>query len=120
MDKNITKAAGALNISRDVIVKIVEQTAIETKGVASENKRLATAEPLMSFAKQFYKPTPIKVRLTNEAAFIDVDIIVEQGNKAVAVAAAVQESVKSVVQSMTGIAVSKVNVNIAGYKAVKE
>ena len=120
MDKSVTKSAGALNISSDVIVKIVEQTAIETKGVASENKRLATAEPLMSFTKQLYKPTPIKVRLTNEAAVIDIDIIVEQGNKAVSVASSVQESVKSVVQSMTGIAVSKVNVHIAGYKTIKE
>ena len=120
MDKSVTKAAGVLNISSDVIVKIVEQTAIETKGVASEDKRLATAEPLVSFTKKFYKPTPIKVRLTNEAAAIDIDIIVEQGNKAAAVAAAVQESVKSVVQSMTGIAVSKGNVNLAGYKAIKE
>ena len=50
---------------------------------------------------------------------ITILIITEQGSKAVNVASAVQESVKSAVQSMTGIPVSKVNVNIVGIQLSK-
>ena len=46
--------------------------------------------------------------------------ITEQGSKAINVASAVQASVKSAVQNMTGITVSKVNVNVVGIMLNKE
>ena len=63
--------------------------------------------------------SPVQVSLSKEAAVITISIITEQGSKAVNVASAVQESVKSAVQSMTGIPVSKVNVNIVGIQLSK-
>ena len=64
--------------------------------------------------------SPVKVSVSKEAAVIDISIVTEQGSKAINVASAVQASVKSAVQNMTGIAVSKVNVNIAGIMPNKE
>ena len=118
MEKGAAKSTGTLNISSSVIVKIVEQAAIEIKGIASDGKKLAVSETAIGLTKRFR--SPVKVRLTKEAAEIDITVIVEQGNKAIAVASELQESIKSAVQSMAGIPVSKVNVNIAGYRINKE
>ncbi|MCL2109012.1 MAG: Asp23/Gls24 family envelope stress response protein [Oscillospiraceae bacterium] len=59
---------------------------------------------------------PVRVRLTKEAAEIDIAIIALQGSKAAVTGENVQRAVKSAVQNMTGIAVSKVNVRIAGIR----
>ncbi len=64
--------------------------------------------------------SPVKVSVSKESVVIDLSIITEQGSKAINVASAVQASVKSAVQNMTGITVSKVNVNIAGIMLSKE
>ena len=54
------------------------------------------------------------MKINSEAAVIDISIVTELGHKAYEVAKAVQDHVKSAVQNMTGIAVSKVNVKIVG------
>jgi uncharacterized alkaline shock family protein YloU len=64
--------------------------------------------------------TPIKATLKGEAAEIDISIVVEAGHKAIKVAEAVQQSVKSAVQNMTGIPVAKVNVRITGARLPEE
>ena len=55
-----------------------------------------------------------RVKTLGDAVQIDININVVAGNKAAQVAHAVQNKVKSAVQSMTGLIVSKVNVKIDG------
>lgn len=105
---------GSLKISNDVVVKIAELAAMEIDGVSVKGQRLDFAENPLSIANRFI--SPVHARLTGEAAEIDISVIVIGGHKAVRVAEAVQHSVKSAVQNMTGIAVSKVNVRIAGVR----
>jgi uncharacterized alkaline shock family protein YloU len=57
--------------------------------------------------------SPVKAVLKNDAVEVTVSIVVLQGFKAENVARCVQESVKSAIQNMAGISVSKVNVKIA-------
>lgn len=115
MDKTPSESAGSLKVSNEVIAKIAELAAAEISGVATEDGKLSAPQsripPLLN--------APVKISVSKEAAVIDVSIVTEQGSKAVSVASAVQESVKSAVQSMTGIPVSKVNVNIVGIKLNK-
>ncbi|MDR0197120.1 MAG: Asp23/Gls24 family envelope stress response protein [Oscillospiraceae bacterium] len=115
MDKKINTAMGGLKISGDVIIKITELAAMEIKGVSVNGNRLETAENPLLIAKRF--SSPIRASFKGEAAEIDISIVVVEGNKAVRVAKSVQRSIKSAVQNMTGIAVSKVNVKIAGVRA---
>ncbi|MDR0223239.1 MAG: Asp23/Gls24 family envelope stress response protein [Oscillospiraceae bacterium] len=115
MDKKINTAMGGLKISGGVIVKIAELAAMEIKGVSTAGNHLETAENPLLIANRFI--SPIRVSLKGEAAEINVNIIVVEGHKAVRVAESAQRSVKSAVQNMTGIAVSKVNVKIAGIRA---
>ena len=118
MNTNGARTAVRLKISGDVIEKIVELAASETEGVAADGKKLAVHETTFGFAKRLHRP--VKVYITNEAAVADISVILEQGYKSVYVAAAVQKKVKSLVQSMVGIPVSKVNVKIIGYRTAKE
>lgn len=115
MEKKTSPSNGMLKVSNEVIMKIVELAASEINGVASENGRLAVYQ---SFTGAL--GSPVRVSVSKETVVIDLSIITEQGSKAINVASAVQESVKSAVQSMTGIAVSKVNVNIVGIMLNKE
>lgn len=118
MEKTIRKADGSLKVSNEVIIKIAELAATEITGVASKNQHLVVAETPIDIANKFI--TPIRVRLANDSCEIDISIVTVQGNKAVTVSEKVQESVKSAVQNMTGIAVSKVNVKVMGIQVKNE
>lgn len=117
MEKNTSASVGSLKVSNEVIAKIAELAAAEITGVAAEDGRLEVNQSRIGLPTLLNPP--VKVSISKEAAVIDVSIITEQGRKAVSVASAVQESVKSAVQSMTGIPVSKVNVNVVGIKLNK-
>ncbi len=113
MDNNNNgSAAGSLKVSANVLVSIAETAAAEVDGVAVNSKNglaIVGGAPLSSKIIP-----PIRVKLSSDAAVIDISIVTELGHKAYEVAKAVQEHVKSSVQNMTGIAVSKVNVKIVG------
>ena len=117
MDKTPSASEGSLKVSNEVIAKIAELAAAEISGVATEDGKLSIPQPRIGIPPLMN--APVKISVSKEAAVIDVSIITQQGSKAVNVASAVQESVKSAVQSMTGIPVSKVNVNIVGIKLNK-
>ena len=117
MDKNSSAAVGTLKVSNEVIARIAELAATEISGVATEDGKLSVPQPRIELPPLLNGP--VKISVSKEAAVIDVSIITQQGSKAVNVASAVQENVKSAVQSMTGIPVSKVNVNIVGIKLNK-
>lgn len=118
MEKKAPRTNGSLKISNDVIVKIAELAATEIIGVATEGEHLVLPEMPVAIASRFV--SPVRVNMTGESAEISVSIVAIQGHKAINVAGAVQQSVKSAVQNMTGIAVSKVNVKIVGIKTKKE
>ena len=114
MDRTTLKIDGKLRISGDVIADIAEAAASEINGVSlKDNNRLETAVNI-PFIKDFV--SPVRVRVGNDAVTIDISVIIDGSYKAYEVAKLVQENVKSSVQNMTGIAVSKVNVSIVGIK----
>lgn len=112
MDKTVRKADGSLKVSNEVIIKIAELAASEITGVASENQRLVVNESPVTFANKLI--SPISVKIVDDSCQLEISIVTIHGNKAAEVAERVQESVKSAIQNMTGIAVSKVNVKVTG------
>lgn len=115
MDMNSESgAAGSLKVSTNVIISIADKAASEVEGVAvNQTNRFSVlaGSPLTSKLV-----SPVKVKLNGDSAVIDIDVVTEQGYRAFEVGKTVQEHVKSSVQNMTGIAVSKVNVKIVGVK----
>ncbi len=115
MDNQNGNINGALKVSAAVIVSIAEAAAAETEGVAVKAANKLAAPDDAPFVSRFV--SPIRVRLNGDSAALSITIVTLAGFRAYEVARAVQEHVKSSVQNMTGIAVSKVNVRIAAVKA---
>lgn len=102
---------GSLKISQDVLATIAKVAALEIDGVDS------LAEPTGSVRRIFsrgYAKTAIRIELSDDFAQIDIGINLKFGAKITEVCTAVQNNVKDNIQTMTGMAVSKVNVNVAG------
>ena len=115
MEQKTENNIGTLKVSAGVIVSIAETAAAETEGVAlGSDGRIAVLAKTPLSSKL---GSPIRVRLSADSAAIDIEIVTAAGYKAFEVARAVQEHVKSSVQNMTGIAVSKVNVKITAIRS---
>ena len=118
MEKNNNAATGSLKISDDVIIRIAEIAAAEIDGVYSVDKRLISSWYKIPFADKLF--SPVKIALSKETVVIDISVIIKNGYKAAEIAGKVQAAVKSSVQNMTKIAVSKVNVTVAGIELEKD
>ncbi len=112
MDMNeINSVGGSLQINKEVIAKMAKIAALEIDGVREITK------PTDGFLFAFKKVTTknaIDVVLLDEVAQITINLIIEYGCKVQPLSQKVQENIKSAVQNMTGITVSRVNIVIAG------
>jgi uncharacterized alkaline shock family protein YloU len=113
------KTPGSLKISEEVLIKTAVYAVAEVEGVALDDggRRLAREE---IHGVKDNLSRPVKVKLASEAAEIDVCVVLKQGFKAVHVAEQIQRAVKSAVQNMAGIAVSKVNVSVVGVRLTED
>ncbi len=102
---------GQLRISRDVIVTIARQAASEVPGVHTLAKIPVDVKTCIQHKGI---PAEIAVDLSDNTAVIDLALVLEGGFKLTNVVEQVQAGVKEAVQTMTGVAVSKVNVVVEG------
>lgn len=114
---NEKEPVGSLKISQEVIESIASVAASEVEGVASvvDNVKLKDVFNIKSLTSK-----SIKVNINNDFAVIDVYINIKHGAKIQVVSHEVQKKVKDAIQSMTGIAISKVNVHIMGLEFEKK
>ena len=110
MQSSENMPVGSLRISQDVIASVAKYAVREIEGVAS----LATAHTDLRgiFKKQMRRA--IAIELNDNVAVIDLRVNLKYGVKIPQVCEAIQKAVKESVQNMTGIAVAKVNVEVAG------
>lgn len=109
MSQNDNTINGSLRVSEDVIADIIANAAMEVDGVAAVAD--AKKSPVSVFKKN--KPTKsIKIALAGDVLDISIGIILKNGAKAVATAESVQNKIKSSVQNMLNLTVTKVNVTI--------
>ena len=104
---------GTVQISEDVIISIVTVAVGETEGVAGFSAGLGSDIAEILGRKNWGKG--VKLTITeDDRLFIECNIVATYGYAVVNVAKAVQENVTSAVESMTGIQVTEVNVNVCG------
>ena len=113
--QNMDLQGGSLQISTEVIAKIARCAALEVEGVAevscgTQNKKL---KDLLEASIQ----PPVAVEMRDGTAELTRHLIMASGARIPAVAEKVQENVKSAVQNMTSVTVSRVNLVIAGLAA---
>lgn len=100
----------SLKISEDVIATIAKLTTEDVEGVDCVSVPQKSVKELISKPKV---PSAIEVELLNDVAQITISVTVKQGHQIKPIYEQIQTKVKEAVQSMTGIAVSKVNVVIS-------
>lgn len=98
-----------LSVSTEVLEKMAELAACEIEGVKGVSKK---AIDLKGALKTKSVVKGVKVESVNGAIDISVYICVDSNAKMREVAEAVQQNVKEKIQTMTGTAVTRVNVNI--------
>ena len=104
---------GSVQISEDVIAAIVAHAAQEVEGVVSLNvKPVADIADLIG-KKNWGKGIKIMI-LDNNTVSIDCNLNISYGHSVVDVAKAVQESVTNALETMSGIEIANVNVNVCG------
>ena len=111
--QNMDLRGGSLQVSTEVLGKIARCAALEVDGVAevscgSQNKKV---KDLLERANV---QLPVVVEMKDGTAEITLHLVVAFGARIPAVAEKVQENVKSAVQSMANITVSRVDLVIAG------
>lgn len=104
---------GSVMISEDVVATIVMQAMKDVEGVVSLSAKPGADIADIIGKKNWGKGVRIEIAQDN-ALTIDCDIQIGYGQSVLTVAQAVQTTVTSQVESMTGVKVSAVNVNVCG------
>ena len=117
--QNMDLKGGSLQISTEVIGKIARCAALEIEGVAevSCGKQNRKVKDLLERANV---QSPVTVEMRDGTAEITLEIVAAFGARIPAVAEKVQENVKSAVQNMTNVTVSRVDLVIAGLAPAAE
>ena len=97
---------GNVMISEDVVATIVEHTLTEVEGVVRGGSEVVGK-------KHWGKGIRIAIAEDNSLS-VGCNIIVGYGESVVNVAKAVQENVAMAIESVTGVTVTDVNVNVCG------
>ena len=109
---------GTVTYANDVIATIAGVAATEVSGVAGMSGGISSGITEMLGKKNLTKG--VKVEVGTQEAAIDLNIVVEYGSELHKVAEAVQENVTKAVETMTGLQVVEVNVNILGVNVKAE
>ncbi|MEG0833767.1 MAG: Asp23/Gls24 family envelope stress response protein [Oscillospiraceae bacterium] len=110
-EKNDDNYFGSLRISEDVIATVAKTAALEIDGVENVSTSLSGMRGLITKTKYV---RPIRIELSEEVVNVEISIVVKHGTKIPELANAVQQNIKNSIQSMTGLAVARVDVVVAG------
>jgi uncharacterized alkaline shock family protein YloU len=104
---------GSIMISEDVVASIVAQSVQEVEGVVGLSVKPGADIADIIGKKNWGKGMRIVIAEDNSLT-IDCDILICYGQSVVAVAQNVQETISGQLESMTGVKVRSVNVNVCG------
>lgn len=107
---------GSIKITDEVVGIIAGLAATEVEGVAGMSGDIVGGIAEMLGRKNFSKG--VKVEVGDEAAAVEIYMIVEYGVRIPEVAFNVQENVKKAIENMTGLSVVEVNIHIQGVSFV--
>ena len=108
-----TRENGSVLISEDVITAIVAHAVEEVEGVVGLNAKPAADIIEMIGKKNWGKGLKITIA-EDESLSVDCNITVAYGQSVVTVANAVQTSITNALESMAGVKITAVNVNVCG------
>lgn len=104
---------GTVMISEDVVITIVTQAISEVEGVVGMSTKPGADIADLLGKKNWGKGVRVAID-QDDVISIDCNVVLAYGQSVVAVASAAQAAVTAAVESMTGVKVAAVNVNICG------
>ena len=108
-----------IKISEEVVAQIAGKAASEVAGVAGMSGGIVGGlSEMLGGKKNFSKG--VKVQVGEKETTIDLFIIVEYGARIPDIAWEIQNKVKTVVESMTGLKVVDINIHVQGLNIAKE
>ena len=117
-DTNNDDTNNTLKISNEAIATYAGIAVNEIQGVYGMAGTFSGITEAISGKKNYSRG--IKVEADEKEAKIDVNIIVEYGARIPEVAFEIQTKVKKSVETMTGLKIKEVNVNVQGVHAITE
>ena len=103
---------GNIHISEEVLAAISAAATLEVEGVSALSANLGSDLAELLGKKHLTKG--IHVQLEEEKVKVELSVLMNYGYTIPEVGKAVQDGVKSAVESMTGLDVSEVNVTVTG------
>ena len=108
---------GSIHVSEEVVASIAAAAVLEVEGVVSLS---ATAGDIQELLSKKNSVKGIRMAAQDDALIIGCNVVVLYGFSMQEIGAAIQDAVIQAVESMTGIAVSAVHVNICGISMAKK
>lgn len=117
--QNTDLRGGSLQISTEVIGKIARCAALEVDGVVAVSCGNKNAKVKDILERASIQPS-VTVEMRDGTANITLHLVVAFGARIPSMAEKVQENVKTAVQNMTNVTVSRIDLIIAGLSAADE
>lgn len=103
---------GSIQISEEVVASVAAMAVLEVEGVCGLASNLGYDIAEMLGKKTLAKG--VHIQMTDETVTAELSILVAYGHTIPEVGKAVQDAVKNAVESMTGLEIAAVNVNVGG------
>ena len=104
---------GSVMISEEVVIAIISNALSEVEGVAGLSTKPGADIVDLIGKKNWGKGMKVVIS-DDDTVSIDCNVIVSYGHSVIEVAGNAQQAVKGAVESMTGVPVTAVNVNVCG------
>ena len=103
---------GNIHISEEVLAAIAAAAALEVEGVSGLAANLGSDIAELLGKKNLAKG--VRVKMEEDKVEVELSVLMGYGHTIPEMGKAVQEGVKTAIESMTGLEVASVNVNVGG------
>ena len=101
---------GNIHIAEEVLAAVAAAAAMEVKGVSA----LAAGTDIAELLGKKNQAKGVHIQVEEEKVSVELSVMMAYGNTIPEVGKAVQDNVKSALESMTGMELASVNVTVAG------
>ena len=101
---------GNIHIAEEVLAAVAAAAAMEVKGVSA----LAAGTDIAELLGKKNQAKGVRIHVEEEKVTVELSVMMAYGNTSPEVGKAVQENVKSTMESVTGLEIAAVNVAVAG------
>ena len=115
MECKIKNENGTIFIAEDVMMKVVGYAALECYGIVAMSSKRAT-DGIVEWLGRENLTKGVQIRNVGDMLDVDLFIIVEYGISIAEVCKTIEETVRYKLESMTGIRVRKITINVEGIR----